>query len=103
MNKKLIILIFIVLALILLTFIIIFKHNHKHSLKYNDNWIIGRNITEIEKRYGDTIEFSERERAYYLYKDTIGPMANGQEMYYIMRLNHEYIVKEVYIAGPPGG
>ena len=26
-----------------------------------------------------------------------------QEMYYIMRLNHEYIVKEVYIAGPPGG
>lgn len=102
MNKKLIILIFIVLALILLTFII-FKHNHKYSIKYNDNWIIGRNITEIEKRYGDTIEFSERERAYYLYKDKIGPMANGQEMYYIMRLNHEYIVKEVYISGPPGG
>lgn len=103
MNKKWIKFIFIVFALMLLTFIIVFAHNHKHCLKYNDNWIIGRNIIEIEERYGEAIQFSERERAYYLYKDTIGPMANGQKMYYTMRLNEQNIVIDVYIAGPPGG
>ena len=91
--------------IIIVVFIIItvFLATHKHSFKYNDYWIIGRNIEAVEKRYGEADKFSNRERAYYLHKDQYFPMSNGERMYYIMRLDGEGVVREVYVCGAPGG
>lgn len=52
-NKKTIIFIIIAVAVIsAITFIGIYWHNHPTHYLYEDGWIIGKNASQIEQRYG---------------------------------------------------
>lgn len=52
-TKKAIVIIVIVVVIILaIVFIGVYRHNHPTHYLYNDNWIIGKSVYEIEQRYG---------------------------------------------------
>lgn len=53
------------ISVICLTFCIIYYKMHPTHYKYNDSWIIGKSLEEIEERYGETdIEISGTKAKY---------------------------------------
>lgn len=51
-KKRILIIIFVTTTISALTFLGIYRFTHPTHYLYSDHWIIGKNIYEIEKRYG---------------------------------------------------
>ena len=82
--------------------------SHGETNKYNDWWIVGNEITDVEKRYGefDVGEYEEGysgEVAYFLFEDSGGLMSYHSPLYYYMQYDEYGIVTHVYVGGSYGG
>ena len=80
---------------------------HTTHYKYEDTWIIGRHITEVEERYGEfdigEYEAGKSDRVGYMVEDWFPVMRDPVPSYYYIEYNDEGVVTEVYIALHPGG
>lgn len=78
---------------------------HPTYYRYNDKWIIGKSIKEIEARYGhfDDQTNEGRKTGYYIYKDDHGPMPSHQKMYYWIYYDEKGKAVKVFEGGPLGG
>ena len=76
---------------------------HPTYWKYCDRWIIGRNISEVEKRYGKFDLILGTRAAYYIYYDGSGIFPDHLDHYYYMCYDENGIVYKVYDACQPGG
>ncbi|MDE6251387.1 MAG: hypothetical protein K2M78_01935 [Lachnospiraceae bacterium] len=100
-TKKLIVIILILVILQIVILIVYFSHST--YWKYNDWWIVGNDIDNVEKRYGEfDFDYGNR-KAYYIGKDDAMIMPSHSPQYYWMELDDNGIVTQVYIAGPIGG
>lgn len=82
-----------------LTFVL----SHSTYYKYNDWWVKGRSITEIENRYGGfDIRFGSTAE-YYIYTDNGWIMPDYLPHYYYMEYDENGIVRRVYDGCHPGG
>lgn len=84
--KKIIISIIIFLFLLVLAFL--FFQSHPTYYKYNDKWVIGNKITDVENRYGEFdlgeyIEGKSGKVGYYIYKDDALFLPDYLQHYYI--------------------
>lgn len=93
-------------ALILLS--ALFCHSHPTYYKYNDVWIVGKNIHAVEEKYG-TFQKSEIHEevagrvAYYLYNDNGPIMPDYLDHYYYIEYDENGIVCRVYAGAQAGG
>ncbi|MBR6459982.1 MAG: hypothetical protein IKS49_07535 [Actinomycetaceae bacterium] len=63
--------------------------------KYNDDWIVGRNITEVEERYGQARKFNDNSYGYVLYKENFGLDPRSIDIYYGMFTDDNGVVTQV--------
>lgn len=77
-------------------------HYDLNRLKYDDNWIIGRNIAEVEERYGDAEEWGSHSYCYTLYRDEAAIMPSHSVMYYVMYTDDSGVVTEIKERHRPG-
>lgn len=75
--------------LLTLLIIMLYCYSHPTYYKYNDRWIIGNSITEIEKRYGKFDLHHNNEVAYYISYDN----------YYYIEYDENGIAVNVFVAG----
>ena len=76
---------------------ILFYASHHTSLRYNDWWIVGNNISTVEARYGKYDIDTGRIAAYYLYNfDT-------NDYYYYMYYDSDGIITRVETGIQIGG
>lgn len=93
----------VVLAVAIIVFALasIFLHTHKFSYKYNDVWIEGKNLEQVEDRYGafDKCWNEEMtkggEAGYFLYYDD-GFMPDYSNHYLIMEFDENKTVTRVF-------
>ena len=89
---------------IILFLIIIFVISHKTYYKYNDWWIIGKNISDVQKKYGTfNKQFNSNTSCYYIYTNDGPIMPDHLPYYYCMEYDENQIIKKVYKSGPLGG
>lgn len=111
-NRKKIII--IVILFIFIISISLFFHSHRTYWKYNDNWIIGNSIENIQERYGTftrnmgssfdgSFSNSGGIVGYYIYTDNSMVMPDHLPYYYWIKYNSEHIVEKVWVATLPGG
>ncbi|MBD5087301.1 MAG: hypothetical protein HDT30_00595 [Clostridiales bacterium] len=99
--------IFLIIGIALLSSVIVFLSSHATYYKYNDWWIIGRSISEIESKYGE-FDFGEFKAntsgkvGYYIYMDNGLIMPDYLKHYYYIE-NNEGIANKVYDACQTGG
>lgn len=73
-------------------------------LKYDDRWIIGRSIAEVEERYGEADLYGDGTYCYILYKDDAAIMPSHLTYRYAMFTDENGVVERIddhYIR--PGG
>jgi len=101
-NRKKVILASIICFALILGW---FFSTHSTYYKYNDKWIIGLHIEEVEKRYGKFDDKDEGLRmvGYYIYTDDGLIMPSHLKMYYWMEYDEKGIVIKVAVEGPRGG
>ena len=92
-----------IIGIIILILIIIFAISHKTYFKYNDWWIIGKNINDIQKKYGKFDKEYGKTACYYLYTNDGPVMSDHLPYYYCMDYDENKIIKKVYKTGPLGG
>lgn len=103
-NKKLsIIIIGICSILIIAICLILFCWSHSTCIKYNDWWIKGRHISEVIARYGEPDEEFGFDIGYYISDSDTRIMPDYQSRYYWMVCDENGIVRDVFVAGYPGG
>ena len=104
----------IIFVLAIILFIVLFATSHSTSLKYNDWWIVGNSIQNVEQRYGKfdrtyygvydgTFNENGDIVGYYLYEDNSPIMPSHNPMYYWIKYNSDGIVEKVYVDTVPGG
>lgn len=52
-KKAIVVIAIAIITVFTLTLIGVYRYNHPTHYLYNDHWIIGKNISEIEQRYGN--------------------------------------------------
>lgn len=72
-------------------------------LKYDDDWIIGSSITEVEERYGEAEECGGHGYCYPLYEDEAAIMPSHLAVRYAMFTDEGGVVTEVDDHYCPGG
>ncbi|HEX9060731.1 MAG TPA: hypothetical protein VF941_11185 [Clostridia bacterium] len=102
-RKKLIIVSVVCFVFTVALVLVWFFYTHSTYYKYNDSWIIGRHIEEIEKKYGKFDKGYDKLKAYYLYTDDGPIMPSHLQMYYWIKHDEKGIVVKVYVGGPIGG
>ncbi len=102
-KKKCIII--LISLLIIVTFCTLFFLSHKTNLKYNDWWIIGKSIEEIEDRYGefDTNYPTVKLVGYCISTENSNSTLQVDPKFYMIEYDENYIAVKVFIAGPVGG
>ena len=93
---------FVSIMIVCLIILILFYITHPTYYKYSDNWIIGKTIEEVEKRYGKFDIITDNYVAYYIYTDNTGFLPDHLKHYYYMKYKNN-IIYEVYEACQPGG
>ena len=97
------ILIITIIIVIIITSVCLFISSRSTYYKYNDWWIIGRSVEEVETRYGEfDIIFGNRV-GYYLYTHNGPIMADYLPRYYYMKFDENNIIYEVFKGVHPGG
>jgi len=99
-NKKII---SIICVLVITIILILFYLSHSTCIRYNDRWIIGKNISEVEKKYGKIDKNLGSKKGYYISEDNYLIMFNNQPLYYWMVCDENAIVYDVFVEGSPGG
>ncbi|MDE7425820.1 MAG: hypothetical protein K2N51_19340 [Lachnospiraceae bacterium] len=100
--------IFLIISIASLSSMIVFLCSHATYYKYNDWWIIGRSISEIESKYGE-FDFGEYKAntsgkvGYYIYTDDGPIMPDHLKHYYYIEYDNEGIANKVYDACQIGG
>lgn len=82
---------------------LIFLFSHSTYYKYNDWWVKGRSLAEIEERYGDFDIRLGSTAGYYIYTDNGWIMPDHLPHYYYMEYDENGIVRRVYEGLHPGG
>lgn len=100
MKKTLVI---IIAVIAVLSAVISYFCFHPTFYKYNDAWIIGRSIDEVEERYGEFDLDWDYRKGYYIYNDDRGFLPDGLDHYYYMEYDENGIVYEVYDSCQMGG
>lgn len=100
MKKRLI---FIIVAVVLLLCYVLLSLSHPTYYKYNDWWIIGRSVEEVEKRYGFFDIEDGCRKGYFIGYDDGWVMPSFLPEYYWIEFDNEGLAVEVWIGGPPGG
>ena len=85
-----------------------FFESHSTYYKYNDEWVIGNKITEVENRYGkfDLGEFVKGKSGkvgYYIYKDDSLFLPDYLQHYYYIEFDENGIVYNVQDGCARGG
>ncbi len=93
---------------VFLIIVVLWICSHQTYYKYNDWWVIGRTIPEIEARYGDfdmnTYIYGKPGRVgYYIYNDDKWIMPDHLPHYYYIEYNENGVATEVYDGVAPGG
>ena len=106
MNRRKKVIIISIVGLIIIAGLSLwwFFNTHATYYKYNDKWIIGRNINEVEEKYGkfDEDHKSFNVKGYYAYKSSF-IMPSKAPTYYWMEYDKNGIVVKVFLTGPVGG
>lgn len=97
-----------VCACIFIVISILWICSHSTYYKYNDWWVIGRTIPEIEAKYGDFdmnkyIYGKSGRVAYYIYRDDGWIMPDHLPHYYYIEYDENGIATKVYDGVAPGG
>lgn len=99
-KKRIIIIPIIAFLLIGIT---LFLLSHQTYYKYNDWWVIGKSMAEIEERYGEfDIELGSR-KGYFIYTDNSWVMPDHLDHYYYIKFDENGIATEVSDGVQPGG
>ncbi|BBF45095.1 hypothetical protein lbkm_3854 [Lachnospiraceae bacterium KM106-2] len=98
-TKAIVLIVFVSILL----FATIFYLSHRTYYAYNDWWIQGKSMEQVEARYGKSKECSRNLRAYFLYRDNGAVMPSQQEIYYYMQLDENGKVIKVYKGIALGG
>ena len=78
--------------------------SHTAHYKYNDWWIVGRSIEEVETHYGEFDIRVGNRVGYYLYTGNRMPiMSDSAPRYYYMEFDENNIIREVYKCVQPEG
>lgn len=93
----------IICVLVITIILILFYLSHSTCIRYNDWWIIGKNISEVEEKYGKIDKNLGSKKGYYISEDNSWIMPNHQPNYYWMVCDENGIVYDVFVAGSPGG
>ena len=93
---------------VIICILLVFQgRSHSTYYRYDDTWVIGRHVTEIEERYGEfdygEYKVENRGRVGYVVKEIFPIMSNPVPSYYYMEYDETGIVTEVYVALHPGG
>ncbi len=87
----------VAIIILFIVSVILFYASHHTSLRYNDWWIVGNNISNVEARYGKYDIDTGRIAAYYLYNfDT-------NDYYYYMYYDSDGIITRVETGIQIGG
>ena len=97
-NKKILKIVVVITTLIAFSCVILFFASHKTCNKYNDWWIKGKTIEEVEARYGKAYQFSQGGYGYFIEVDWV----NCTDAYYIMITDDEGKIIKVYRGSPRG-
>ena len=105
-NKKIVVA--FILNLVLLGCTKLFISSHSTYYRYNDWWILGNEISEVQEKYGEPdlgnyAQGKSGEVGYYIYTDNGPIMPDYLEHYYYIKYNEDGIVTKVYVSGQPGG
>ena len=90
-------------AVTLLTLFVLYKTHLIYLMKYDNGWIIGSSISDVEEKYGKFDLEKPGCAAYCIYTDDLGFMPDGLKHYYCMRYDGDGIVYEAYDGCQPGG
>ena len=86
----------------------VFIATHSTYIRYNDAFVLGSSITEVEKVYGafDTGSYRQGNRGevgYYIYTDNGSIMPDHLDHYYYICYDENGIVHKVYDGSQRGG
>lgn len=97
--------ILVIFACIIIIVIILCMYSCSHACcwKYNDWWIVGRHVDEVEERYGEFYYVGGSSRAYYIGSDYRSILPRTNENLYWMEVNDEGIVTNVFVGPGIGG
>lgn len=93
---------------VLLAVSVLFIDAHSTCIRYNDRWIVGRTVSEVESFYGefDTGSFKPGQSGrvgYYIYTDNGPVMPDHLDHYYYIEYDRNGVVHNVYDGCQPGG
>lgn len=79
-----------------------FRKTHSTHYKYNDSWIIGKTLEEIQERYGEFDLKLDTKKAYYVGAEDYGIDPSYIDFYYYITFKDD-IATDVYVDAQPGG
>ena len=91
------------LSAALLGFVLLFVCSHPTYYKYNDWWVQGRTLSQVEARYGPFDIRRNGVLGYYIYTDNGPIMPDHLPHYYYLEYDDNGIVRNVYEGVAPGG
>lgn len=92
----------IALLLVVLSFVIYYFH-HPTYYKYNDIWIVGSSISDIQEKYGEFDLTTDSYVAYYIYTDNKGFLPDHLKHYYYIYYDNNGVVYQVVDSCQPDG
>ncbi|AVM72349.1 hypothetical protein [Streptococcus mutans] len=101
-NKKIVSLILITLAICLFSLFLYFRS--RVYWKYDNHWMIGKNRTEIEKRYGkfDSSILGNNKEVYMIKDNPLSLIYDNDKAYFVMVFDNKGKCVKVYQYTPPG-
>lgn len=82
---------------------ILYLLSHQTYYKYNDWWVIGKTMSEIEERYGEFDIEQGSQIGYFIYTDNGWIMPDHLDHYYYIEFDENGIATEVLDSVQPGG
>lgn len=96
--------ILLVVSLLVNVFLLCKLITSYHQTEYDDDWMIGKNISEVENRYGNFNYQAKVWGAYYLYTgDGFGILSDNLQRWLYVYYDSDGIVTETEISVQRGG
>jgi len=89
-----------VIIYIIYLLLLFFLWCHRNGTKYNDSWIMGKTVEQIEEKYGE-FDYVDKDQDGNMYKATYKVKINGfrvtvdnEQLYYVISFNKEEKAEE---------
>ncbi len=92
-----------VVSAVLISGGVLFNCSHSVSPRYNDRWIVGKTLTEVQARYGEFDVVYGQTAGYYTYTDNGPVMPDHLPHYYYMDFDENGVVTKIYDGARKGG